>query len=138
MKKQVTASILAAAMLLSTSAFAMDTVSPEEDGIMYAFQDMENDIKYAVSAGIAKDENYDINSSITRAQFCEFAYNMLSSIIDLPVAKLERSPFDDFSTPEINTLAFIGIINGKSDRTFAPYPRGSSSYSLSHRKLCQS
>ncbi len=77
-------------------------------------------IKDAVSAGIIENENYAWQEGITRLQFCEFAYNMINSVKELPVAKLSRNPFDDINNPKINALTFVGIINGKDEYTFAP------------------
>ena len=80
----------------------------------------ENDISQAISVGIIENKDYAWNEDITRLQFCNFAFNMLTSVKELPVAKLSRSPFDDVSTPEINTLAFAGIVSGKGEYIFAP------------------
>ena len=80
----------------------------------------EQYIKDAISVGIIEDENYAWKEASTRLQFCEFAYNMINSVKELPVAKLSRCPFDDINNPKINALTFVGIINGKDEYIFAP------------------
>lgn len=91
----------------------------EKDENTYDEQ-VEQAIKEATAVGILENKDYDWNEDISRLQFCEFAYNMLSSVQDLPVAKLSRNPFDDIDNFKINTLAFMGIISGRDEYLFVP------------------
>ena len=119
MKKQIIATTLTAAMLLGTTAFAADAA---KEPTVFAFSQTESDAdlsQLAIKLGII-DSADSWNEDVTRAQFCTIAYKMINSVKELPVAKLARSPFDDASTPEINALAFVGIVSGKAERTFAP------------------
>lgn len=84
------------------------------------YEKFAEDINAAVTAGIIDNKNYIWKDDITRAEFCELAYNMINSVKELPVAKLSRNPFDDINNPKINALAFVGIVDGKEDYLFVP------------------
>lgn len=120
MKKQTTAIILTAAMLFGTAAFAADGGNTAVDTVSVTAAASEDYIQSALSAGIIENKDYDTTTAVTREQFCEFAYNMINSVKELPMAKLARAPFDDVSNPKINALAFVGIVSGKDEYIFAP------------------
>ena len=123
MKKQTTAAVIAAAMLFVTAVFAADntntenTVSETAATITAAQTDS---IANAKSRGIFDNADYDPAGIITREKFCEFAYNMLNSVKELPAPELSESQFDDTANYKINSLSFVNIINGKDTRIFAP------------------
>lgn len=73
-----------------------------------------------MKAGIIESSDYAWNKAVSRVQFCEFAYNMLSAVKELPVAKLSRNPFDDINNIKVNALAFVEIVSGKGEYRFAP------------------
>ena len=120
MKKQITAAMLAATMLLGTGAFAESAINNEDATVKTQNESKTDAVSVALELGIIENTDYDMNADITRLQFCEFAYNMLNSVKELPVAKLVRAPFDDVMSPKVNALAFVGIISGKGEYIFAP------------------
>ena len=98
LKKAITI-ILALAMMSGTSVFASNETEEsnnatqiEQNSEVTAF---ESDISRAVSLGIINNENYNFNDDITREQFCNFVYNLVNPIKELPIFKYERAPFDD-------------------------------------------
>ncbi len=118
MKKKILCLALAATIMGST-AYAAQNEAREPD--MWVFNETSNQIlNDAIKAQIIQSGDYDLNQAVNREQFCEFAYNMVNSVKELPVAKLARNPFDDVSNYKINALAFVKIINGKGDYIFAP------------------
>ena len=102
-------------MLFGTTAFAAESIP-----VTISANTHEDNLKNALAAGIIEKTDYNLTDAVSREQFCEFAYNMINSVKELPVAKLAQSPFDDTHNYKINALNFVGIINGKADRTFAP------------------
>lgn len=66
---------------------------------------------------IPTDLQNNYSSNITREDFCRIAYCFIEKYIDKTQAK---SSFTDSDIAEINVLANNGIINGKSNDTFAP------------------
>lgn len=121
MKKiKITAAVIAATMTLGTTAFALNQPVMEE-GYVYAFgENWNNVLLRAADYGIVENTDGISNADITREQFCEYAYNALNSIKELPMAKLAENPFNDVMNSKINQLAFVGIIGGKGDHIFAP------------------
>lgn len=96
LKKAITI-ILALAMMSGTSVFASNETEEsnnatqiEQSSEVTAF---ESDISRAVSLGIINNENYNFNDDITREQFCNFVYNLVNPIKELPIFKYERAPF---------------------------------------------
>jgi len=59
-------------------------------------------------------------NNITREQFCELAYNMLDSAMNVNWKKASPVKFNDTYNEKVLALAYEGIINGKSDSVFAP------------------
>lgn len=66
---------------------------------------------------IPSDLQNNYSSNITREKFCRIAYCFIEKYIDKTKTK---SSFADTDIAEINVLANNGIINGKSNDTFAP------------------
>ena len=88
LKKAITI-ILALAMMSGTSVFASNETEEsnnatqiEQNSEVTAF---ESDISRAVSLGIINNENYNFNDDITREQFCNFVYNLVNPIKELPI-----------------------------------------------------
>lgn len=120
MKKQILTAALAASMILTINISNVYAAG-YENGIVYAFNETEkNFINDALSIGMIENTDYSWNGDVTRLEFCEFAYNMLNQVKELPMAKLARAPFDDISSPKVNALAFVKIINGKGEYEFVP------------------
>lgn len=106
--KKITVLILVLSLMVNVFVFADDSVD-------------KNDIyTRAESAGIIEDKNIDLRENVTREIFCEYVYNMLENVRELPVAKLPENPFSDEFNYKVNSLWFIGVISGKGDRIFAP------------------
>ena len=116
MKKTIAITLALTAILGTTGVFAQSETNTESVTAVSAAA--EDYIAKAVSLGII--EKADLSENITREQFCEYAYNMINKVKELPVAKLAQAPFDDVMNYKINALAFSNIISGKDDRTFAP------------------
>ena len=124
LKKAITI-ILALAMMSGTSVFASNETGEsnnatqiEQNGEVTAF---ESDISRAVSLGIIDNENYNFNDDITREQFCNFVYNLVNPIKELPIFKYERAPFDDTNgNDKITVLYSAKIVSGKGDYIFSP------------------
>ena len=124
LKKAITI-ILALAMMSGTSVFASNETGEsnnatqiEQNGEVTAF---ESDISRAVSLGIINNENYNFNDDITREQFCNFVYNLVNPIKELPIFKYERAPFDDTNgNDKITVLYSAKIVSGKGDYIFSP------------------
>ena len=79
-----------------------------------------SDVKDALKLGFLEKLFNDFTKDTTRLDFCTAAYNMISAVKDLPVAKREQAPFTDTSDTKINSLEFAGIVQGKGDGLFAP------------------
>lgn len=77
-------------------------------------------VKDAKKEGIIESYDMDWKEEMTRVRFCELVYTMLSKVKELPVAKLAENPFDDVMNPAVNGLAFLGIVSGRGEKTFAP------------------
>lgn len=124
LKKAITI-ILALAMMSGTYVFASNETEEsnnatqiEQNGEVTAF---ESDISRAVSLGIIDNENYNFNDDITREQFCNFVYNLVNPIKELPIFKYERAPFDDTNgNDKITVLYSAKIVSGKGDYIFSP------------------
>ena len=124
LKKAITI-ILALAMMSVTSVFASNETEEsnnatqiEQSSEVTAF---ESDISRAVSLGIINNENYNFNDDITREQFCNFVYNLVNPIKELPIFKYERAPFDDTNgNDKITVLYSAKIVSGKGDYIFSP------------------
>ena len=124
LKKAITI-ILALAMMSGTSVFASNETEEsnnatqiEQSSEVTAF---ESDISRAVSLGIINNENYNFNDDITREQFCNFVYNLVNPIKELPIFKYERAPFDDTNgNDKITVLYSAKIVSGKGDYIFSP------------------
>ena len=124
LKKAITI-ILALAMMSGTSVFASNETEEsnnatqiEQNSEVTAF---ESDISRAVSLGIINNENYNFNDDITREQFCNFVYNWVNPIKELPIFKYERAPFDDTNgNDKITVLYSAKIVSGKGDYIFSP------------------
>ena len=124
LKKAITI-ILALAMMSVTSVFASNETEEsnnatqiEQNSEVTAF---ESDISRAVSLGIINNENYNFNDDITREQFCNFVYNFVNPIKELPIFKYERAPFDDTNgNDKITVLYSANIVSGKGDYIFSP------------------
>ena len=98
LKKAITI-ILALAMMSVTSVFASNETEESNNATQIEQNDevtaFESDISRAVSLGIIDNKNYNFNDDITREQFCNFVYNFVNPIKELPIFKYERAPFDD-------------------------------------------
>ena len=124
LKKAITI-ILALAMMSVTSVFASNETEEsnnatqiEQNSEVTAF---ESDISRAVSLGIIDNKNYNFNDDITREQFCNFVYNFVNPIKELPIFKYERAPFDDTNgNDKITVLYSAKIVSGKGDYIFSP------------------
>ena len=124
LKKAITI-ILALAMMSVTSVFASNETEEsnnatqiEQSSEVTAF---ESDISRAVSLGIIDNKNYNFNDDITREQFCNFVYNLVNPIKELPIFKYERAPFDDTNgNDKITVLYSAKIVSGKGDYIFSP------------------
>lgn len=112
-------------MMSGTSVFASNETEEsnnatqiEQNSEVTAF---ESDISRAVSLGIINNENYNFNDDITREQFCNFVYNWVNPIKELPIFKYERAPFDDTNgNDKITVLYSAKIVSGKGDYIFSP------------------
>ena len=124
LKKAITI-ILALTMMSGTSVFASNETEEsnnatqiEQSSEVTAF---ESNISRAVSLGIINNENYNFNDDITREQFCNFVYNLVNPIKELPIFKYERAPFDDTNgNDKITVLYSAKIVSGKGDYIFSP------------------
>lgn len=120
MKKQIIITALAISALFNMTAFAENNIDRESAFASAYSEIQENIIDNALSIGIIENKDYSWNEDINREQFCEFAYNMINSVKELPVAKLSANPFNDINNPKINALTFVNIISGKEEGRFAP------------------
>lgn len=121
MKKQIIIiTTLAISALFNMTAFAENNIDRESAFASAYSEIQENIIDNALSIGIIENKDYSWNEDINREQFCEFAYNMINSVKELPVAKLSANPFNDINNPKINALTFVNIISGKEEGRFAP------------------
>ena len=124
LKKAITI-ILALAMMSVTSVFASNETEESNNATQIEQNDevtaFESDISRAVSLGIINNENYNFNDDITREQFCNFVYNLVNPIKELPIFKYERAPFDDTNgNDKITVLYSAKIVSGKGDYIFSP------------------
>ena len=124
LKKAITI-ILALAMMSVTSVFASNETEESNNATQIEQNDevtaFESDISRAVSLGIINNENYNFNDDITREQFCNFVYNFVNPIKELPIFKYERAPFDDTNgNDKITVLYSAKIVSGKGDYIFSP------------------
>ena len=124
LKKAITI-ILALAMMSVTSVFASNETEESNNATQIEQNDevtaFESDISRAVSLGIIDNKNYNFNDDITREQFCNFVYNLVNPIKELPIFKYERSPFDDTNgNDKITVLYSAKIVSGKGDYIFSP------------------
>lgn len=62
----------------------------------------------------------DYTQAITREKFCELAYNTIKKITETLYLTDERNPFLDTDNYTVLQLYALGIINGKSEDSFAP------------------
>ena len=124
LKKAITI-ILALAMMSVTSVFASNETEESNNATQIEQNDevtaFESDISRAVSLGIIDNNNYNFNDDITREQFCNFVYNWVNPIKELPIFKYERAPFDDTNgNDKITVLYSAKIVSGKGDYIFSP------------------
>ena len=124
LKKAITI-ILALAMMSVTSVFASNETEESNNATQIEQNDevtaFESDISRAVSLGIIDNKNYNFNDDITREQFCNFVYNLVNPIKELPIFKYERAPFDDTNgNDKITVLYSAKIVSGKGDYIFSP------------------
>lgn len=124
LKKAITI-ILALAMMSVTSVFASNETEESNNATQIEQNDevtaFESDISRAVSLGIIDNKNYNFNDDITREQFCNFVYNLVNTIKELPIFKYERAPFDDTNgNDKITVLYSAKIVSGKGDYIFSP------------------
>lgn len=124
LKKAITI-ILALAMMSVTSVFASNETEESNNATQIEQNDevtaFESDISRAVSLGIIDNKNYNFNDDITREQFCNFVYNLVNPIKELPIFKYERAPFDDTNgNDKITVLYSAKIVPGKGDYIFSP------------------
>ena len=124
LKKAITI-ILALAMMSVTSVFASNETEESNNATQIEQNDevtaFESDISRAVSLGIIDNKNYNFNDDITREQFCNFVYNLVNPIKELPIFKYERAPFDDTNgNDKITVLYSAKIVLGKGDYIFSP------------------
>ena len=124
LKKAITI-ILALAMMSVTSVFASNETEESNNATQIEQNDevtaFESDISRAVSLGIIDNKNYNFNDGITREQFCNFVYNLVNPIKELPIFKYERAPFDDTNgNDKITVLYSAKIVSGKGDYIFSP------------------
>ena len=124
LKKAITI-ILALAMMSVTSVFASNETEESNNATQIEQNDevtaFESDISRAVSLGIIDNKNYNFNDDITREQFCNFVYNWVNPIKELPIFKYERAPFDDTNgNDKITVLYSAKIVSGKGDYIFSP------------------
>ena len=124
LKKAITI-ILALAMMSVTSVFASNETEESNNATQIEQNDevtaFESDISRAVSLGIIDNKNYNFNDDITREQFCNFVYNLVNPIKELPIFKYERAPFDDTNgNDKITELNSAKIVSGKGDYIFSP------------------
>lgn len=57
---------------------------------------------------------------ITREQFCEIVYNMISKTTDKKWSALTAVPFNDTYNQKVTSLYYADIVKGKADKMFAP------------------
>lgn len=124
LKKAITI-ILALTMMSGTSVFASNETEESNNATQIEQNDevtaFESDISRAVSLGIIDNKNYNFNDDITREQFCNFVYNLVNPIKELPIFKYERAPFDDTNgNDKITVLYSAKIVSGKGDYIFSP------------------
>ncbi len=112
--------ILALAVPFSSAAFAAGNTEPIHTAETSLSTSYEKDIADALSLGIIDAAENIGSENISREAFCEYVYNMINSIKELPTAKLARAPFDDVLNYKINALAFSKIVSGKEEHVFAP------------------
>ncbi len=63
---------------------------------------------------------YDYKKPITREEFCEIIYNYCANVVGMLETVDYESKFTDTDNTHITILNAMGIINGKSETTFAP------------------
>ena len=61
------------------------------------------------------------SSNINREQFCILAYNMLDRATDIEWKKVSPNPFEDTDNEKVLSLYLEDIIDGKEEKSFAPY-----------------
>ena len=64
---------------------------------------------------------FPFTSNITRARFCILAYNMLDTIADVEWKSISENIFEDTDNEKVISLYLEGIIEGKSEKIFAPH-----------------
>lgn len=64
--------------------------------------------------------NYNFTSAVTREEFCEFIYNYCANVVGHLKIHTGDNKFTDTDNPHILSLYSMGIIEGKSQTTFAP------------------
>lgn len=104
--KKILSVILAVAL---TASFAVSA--------MYSDWAVES-IERAKELGIMQ-EPYDYTEPITREEFCELIYNYIQIVGEVEAA-VGEPPFTDTDNEKIVALSRMGIINGKTERSFAP------------------
>lgn len=97
---------------------AADDTDDSEDTVISDWA--KEDIDEAFSLGFIERIIGNFTENITRRDFCDAVYNMLSKIKDIAADKNATELFTDIKDAKINALASIGIINGKGDGLFAP------------------
>ena len=103
LKKAITI-ILALAMMSGTSVFASNETEESNNATQ-----------------IEQSSEVNFNDDITREQFCNFVYNLVNPIKELPIFKYERAPFDDTNgNDKITVLYSAKIVSGKGDYIFSP------------------
>lgn len=80
----------------------------------------KEDVDSAFSAGIAENLSSAWREDISRLDFCTLVYNALDKSKGMMQKKLSENPFDDVESDKVNALKFAGIVNGKSEKIFAP------------------
>lgn len=119
--KKILSIILTALMLFSTSIF----VFAQEESSSASVR-LENDwaweyVKKAQNVGITeKDRTYQYLRSITREEFCELIYNYCNIVNKGEISENIENKFNDTDNTHIVLLNRLGIIEGKSETTFAP------------------
>lgn len=64
---------------------------------------------------------FPFTSNITRVRFCILAYNMLETIADVEWKSMSENIFEDTDNEKVISLYLEGIIEGKSEKIFAPH-----------------
>lgn len=111
MKKILISFVLVFAVISSICAVAANSVDASNTPTV---------IENAVSLGITENADISLSESIAREQFCEYTYNILNSVKELPTFKLSENPFTDTNNPKITSLYLVKIVNGKDPQVFAP------------------